>query len=394
MIIIHSSNPRLAEQFPGCQFSQEAGVMVLMSHNEETRARILQFSKANPDERIPIDYMESGVTQSFTILNGEVKPGINAGTLSPAKQESTATAVVEEPTEPEAAATEESAPDLQEAIESPVTEEKPVETALVEQAGGPSSTPDPTETVAKKASAKKDTPLWEKPGEREENAPIAEVPSTDYTADDAVAKFDKELQAINALCPNAMQSDSLWVIEQLKEKCRNDNAFVQYVMQENKSFKNAYTYVLALAGKKVMGTIFNGQAADPDFKILVGMPGASYGVDISRENSLPYFIEYYLFDEEKARNEKKKKDEERKKKQEAAIAKQKAETKSAKKAKARTSASVQVKPPVVAATVTAEDKPAAENAVEAAVKQNVPDNSKPKHTKVIDGQMSMFELVG
>lgn len=144
--------------------------------------------------------------------------------------------------------------------------------------------------------------------------PMRVVPETNFTAEEAAAKLDGELGEFMKV-----DSDLSWVINQLKERCKEDCDFAQFVMLEQKTVKGAFDYVYHVAKKKECGMTVNFNSHD-------------YGVSLSKEDSIPFFEEYYRYDEEEVARLKKEKEEKEKAEREAKAA---AEKKTKKKTSAR-----------------------------------------------------------
>lgn len=142
--------------------------------------------------------------------------------------------------------------------------------------------------------------------------PMRPVPETNFTAEEAIAKLEED----SKLFRECGSEDAKWVIEQLKKRCETDRDFVQYVMLPQKTFKDAFEYVFNVAKAKECGTIIN----EPH----------GYGVDLSKEASMEFFVEYYMYDEDEV---KRLKDEEAAKKKAAAETAQKEQKKAGKKGK-------------------------------------------------------------
>ena len=128
----------------------------------------------------------------------------------------------------------------------------------------------------------KPKPLCEKSQEHK-LPPIAKVPETNFTAEDVAAKLDQETQLFR-VCGSA---DAKWVIEHLKELCKDDHDLAQYIMKANKNFEEAFKYVSRLAKNRECGTVINADHG--------------YCIDLSKEDSVQYFIEYYMLDEDEVK---------------------------------------------------------------------------------------------
>ena len=136
--------------------------------------------------------------------------------------------------------------------------------------------------------------------------PMRPVPETAFTTEEAIAKLEKETK----LFRDCGSDDAKWVIDQLKALCQTDRDFVQYAMLPQKTFEGAFQYVYNVAKAKECGTIIN----EP----------TGYGVDLSKEASMEFFVEYYKYDEDEV-----------KRLREEEIAKKKAEAEAAKKESAK-----------------------------------------------------------
>lgn len=187
---------------------------------------------------------------------------------------------------------EESADDESGADEKPEAEAKP-ETAA--EATAPKTPAAPKQEVTFKDHKERKAP------------PLLPVPDTDFTAEDAIKKLEEDKRF---LTENA--SDCLYVLTQLSEKCKADRDFCQYVMREGKTFIGSYKYLAELARNDYVGMIVSG---------ICGKM-----VDLSREASIPYFVEYFMLNDDEIARLKKEEDEKKKAEKAAAAAKKASET--------------------------------------------------------------------
>lgn len=168
-------------------------------------------------------------------------------------------------------------------IEAVETEEKPSED--LENPASETHEPvaeakaDPEKKVIPKAKEKKIT-FTNAPTERE-LPPILPVPSTNYSYEEAIKKLSADKMRLTS---NA--ADSLWTVDALCERCKEDHDFVQYVMREGKTFIAAYNYLAGLALEKQVGAY------------VENLKETSLMVELSKENALPYFIEYFMLDDD------------------------------------------------------------------------------------------------
>ena len=228
-------------------------------------------------------------------------------------------AIIEEPadveTEPDEGEADEGEVDCEDASDDD-TEDEPEETADEEAPAedNPEAAPAPEAKTPAKPAAPKQEVTFKDHKERKE-PPLLPVPDTDFTAEDAIRKLeiDKRFLTENA-------SDCLYVLAQLSEKCKADRDFCQYVMREGKTFIGSYKYLAELARNDYVGVIVSGISGKM--------------VDLSREAAIPYFVEYFMIDDEaiaRAKKEEAEKKAAEKKAKDAAKA-AKAKAKEAKKA--------------------------------------------------------------
>ena len=212
-------------------------------------------------------------------------------------------AIIEEPaeveSEPDETEPDEGEVDFEDASDDD-TEDEPEEPADEEAPAedNPEAAPAPEAKTPAKPAAPKQEVTFKDHKERIE-PPLLPVPDTDFTAEDAIKKLESDK---HFLCENA--SDCLYVLDQLSERCKTDRDFCQYVMRDGKTFIGSYKYLATLAKNDFVGMI------------VEGLGGKM--VDLSREAAIPYFVEYFMLnDDEIARL---KKEEEEKKKAERAAA--------------------------------------------------------------------------
>lgn len=205
--------------------------------------------------------------------------------------------------------------------------------------------------------------------------PILPVPPTNYSFEDANRKLAEDK---TRLTDNA--ADSLWTIEALSERCKEDHDFVQYVMREGKTFIGAYNYVADLAYKKLVGTRVENIKSCPMM------------VDLSKENALPYFVEYFMLDDDEIARRKKKKADKEKAELEAKNAAKKAEKQKGKKKKA-TPVSMPKNDLLKGIEIPKAEVPVEQKAEPQPVKK--PETAVKEPENAIKGeQLDMFSLVG
>ena len=270
--------------------------------------------------------------------------------------------------------------DSEETDKAEVTEEEP---AMVPDEAPTDEQEKPNEEAPEKGSAPavkeadknpKKITFTDAPAERK-LPPILPVPPTNYSFEDAIRKLAEDK---TKLTDNA--ADSLWTIEALSKRCKEDHDFVQYVMREGKTFIGAYEYLAGLAYKKLVGTR------------VENIKSCSMMVDLSKENALPYFVEYFMLDDNEIARRKKEKADKEKAEREAKKAANKAEKQKEKKKKS-TPVSVPKNDLLNGIEIPKAEVPVEQKAEPQPVKK--PETAVKEPENAIKGeQLDMFSLVG
>lgn len=356
MVIIKATNDILEFLKNKLKSGQMSAAGLITS---ETAATVkTAISEMNISEDIHLEVFENGQPRNETIPGNAKKVSAEPMADAPVVQE------IEVPVEKLA---------TENPVAAEVTSEKK-EAVTIEEASKKKETtskPEEKKTESEPVSKESKEEIEFADCQPREVPPLILVPETKFSPEEAISKL-KSAEA--KLVENA--KDSKWVLTELINKCKEDQDFVQYVMRPGKSFLGAYEYIKELAYNSFIGA-------------SVKFGSSAKMTDLSREDSIQYFVEYFMLDDDKIERERKQKAEKEKAEREAK-AKESAAKKTRKKAAKSTGmlATPVTKAPVP--EVKAEAKPAPEiSKAPEPVKKD-----KKKEPMKTGEQLDLFSLLG